>query len=445
MPQATYTFPPGFLWGSATAAHQVEGKNTNNNWSYWEDQPGKILNGDRAGLACDWWGGRWRDDFDRARETGQNAHRLSIEWSRVQPAPDRWNEDALDVYREMLRGLYHRGMTPLVTLHHFTDPLWLFERGGWENDETPALFEAFTRKVVEALREYCTYWIPVNEPNVYTYGGYLGGGFPPGKNDMGAAFRVLANLARGHALAYRAIKSIQREARVGTAINLRYMKPAHGWNALEKPVTAALNRFYNASFLDALASGRLSFAFKSTRIPEAAGTQDFVGINYYTGDLVSLNPFNPGELFSKRAYPKDAPLSGTGFIAHWPEGLFQSIKWARGYNLPMLITENGVEDADDRLRPRYLVEHLHQVWRALNFNWPVKGYFHWSLVDNFEWERGWTQRFGLWGLDVSSQARLRRPSVDLYAAICKANAVSSEMVARWAPEAETALFPGEGS
>jgi beta-glucosidase len=441
MPQATFTFPNGFLWGSATAAHQVEGNNTNNTWYAWENQPGRIHNGDRSGLACDWWGGRWRDDLDRAAEGSQNAHRLSIEWSRVQPAPDRWNEDALDMYREIVRGLYQRGMTPFVTLHHFTDPLWLAERGGWENEETPALFEKYTRRVVDALRGYCSTWVPVNEPNVYVYGGWMGGGFPPGKNNVGAAFRVMANLLRGHALAYRAIKSIQREARVGTAVNVRFMQPARAWLPLDRAAARMLSRAYNASFLDALTDGRLRFALQSTRVPEAVRTQDFVGVNYYTGDRVFFNPLRPGELFSSRAYPVDAPRSETGFIAHWPEGLFKALEWANGYRLPIVITENGVEDSADNLRPRYLIEHLHQVWRALNFNWPIKGYLHWSQVDNFEWERGWSQRFGLWGLDTATQARIRRPSVDLYAAICKTNSITAEMVSRWSPESEPVLFP----
>lgn len=441
MPRATYHFPPGFLWGTATAAHQVEGGNTNNNWSVWEQQPGRILNGDRAGRACDWWAGRWKDDFDRAAETHQNAHRLSIEWSRVQPTPERWNEDALDLYREMLRGLSQRGITPIVTLHHFTDPLWLVELGGWESEQAPALFEVFVRRVVEALREYCTTWVPINEPNVYVYGGYLGGGFPPGKNNMASAFGVMTNLLRGHARAYTAIKQIQREARVGTAINVRYMRAAHGWMPLEPVIAASLHKAYNASFMDALVDGRLRFALKSTRVPEAVGTFDFTGVNYYTGDLVSFNPLKPGELFSSRAYPPEAPLSGTGFIAHWPAGLYHSLEWASGYKRPVLITENGVEDSDDALRPRYITEHLHQVWRAINFNWPVKGYFHWSLVDNFEWERGWSQRFGLWGLDTSTQARIRRPSVDLYAAICQANAIPFEAVERYAPDALKVLYP----
>ena len=442
MPQATFHFPPGFLWGTATAAYQVEGNNTNNTWSAWENQPGRILNNAKAGRACDWWGGRWREDFDRAAHTHQNAHRLSIEWSRIQPTPDRWNEDALEVYREMLRGLYERGITPFITLHHFTDPLWLAERGGWENPETPALFEAYVNKVVEALRGFCTTWIPINEPNVYAYSGYVEGTFPPGKQDLSTAMGVMANLLRGHARAYRTIKSVQREARVGTAINMRYEKPAHAWLPLEKLIAAQITQAFNASFLDTLVDGRLRMAFRSLRVPEAIGTQDFVGVNYYTGDQISFNPLNPRELFSRRSYPPEAPLSSTGFLAHWPEGLYETLKWARRYNLPLVITENGVEDSTDQLRPRYIVEHLHQVWRAINFNWPIKGYFHWSLVDNFEWERGWSQRFGLWGLDETTQKRLRRPSVDLYSAICSENAISSEMVQKYASEFVARLFPG---
>jgi len=442
MPKAAFTFPQEFLWGTATAAHQVEGNNHNNNWSFWEDQPGRILNGDKAGRACDWWGGRWKEDFDRAAETGQNAQRLSVEWSRIQPTPERWYEDALDVYREMARGLFQRGMTPMVTLHHFTDPLWLMERGGWENDETPERFGKFVFKVVEALGEYCTMWVPVNEPNVYTYSGYVEGTFPPGKKDTGAAFQVMRNMLRGHAAAYRVVKSIQREGQVGVAIHLRRMLPARPWLLLDPALAGVFSRNFNFSFLEALASGSFHFLLHRARVPEVAGTQDFIGINYYTSEQVAFQPFRPKDFFADRHYSKDALLSGTGFIANEPQGLFAFIKEMQRYHLPVIITENGVEDANDRLRPRYLVEHIHQLWRAMNFNWPVKGYFHWSLVDNFEWERGWSQRFGLWGLDVDSQARIRRPSVDLYAAICKANALSSEMVETYAPEAFAGIFPG---
>ena len=143
-----------------------------------------------------------------------------------------------------------------------------------------------------------------------------------------------------------------------------------------------------------------------------------------------------------RHYPADAELSESGYQANLPAGLFDTLKWGRKFGAPMIITENGVEDSKDILRPRYLIQHLHQAWRAVNFNYPIKGYFHWSLVDNFEWERGWTQRFGLWELDLETQRRLKRPSADLYAEICKENGIASEMVARYAPEILDLLFPG---
>jgi beta-glucosidase len=179
------------------------------------------------------------------------------------------------------------------------------------------------------------------------------------------------------------------------------------------------------------------------RVPEAKGTQDFFGLNYYSVDTVKFDLTNPKEMFGRRYYPADSDFSGTNFIANIPTGIFDSLKWiTKMYpGLPILITENGVEDADDKMRPRYLAQHLQQVWRAVNYNWPVKGYFHWSLVDNFEWERGWKQRFGLWGLDVETQVRIRRPSVDLYAEICKENGLSSAMVAKYCPEAMQKIFP----
>jgi beta-glucosidase len=441
MTSASFHFPKGFLWGTATAAHQVEGGNTNNNWYKWE-QEGHSAH--KSGLACDWWGGRWKEDFDRAAETGQNAHRLSVEWSRIQPAPDRWDEEALDHYRHMLRGLRERGMTPMVTLHHFTDPLWLAELGGWETEAVVPLFEKFVRKVVEALKEYCSLWCTINEPNVYAVGGYLSDTFPPGKKNLRLAMSVLANMARGHAAAYRAIHALQPEARVGYAWHYRPMVPARPWSPLDRLVRNIQYNGLNITFPSAVSTGVMRTPIGRTRIPEAKGTQDFLGINYYSVDTVAFDLRKPDELFGRRFYPKDADLSDSGFNANTPEGLFDTLKWAVHLypDLPLIVTENGIECADDHIRPRYLAQHIHQMWRGVNFNWPIKGYFHWSLVDNFEWERGWTQRFGLWGLDVETQARIRRPSVDLYAAICKENGLTSGMVEKYCPEVYGKLFPG---
>jgi beta-glucosidase len=439
MPTASFHFPRGFLWGAATAAHQVEGNNINNNWWKWEQQ-GHTL--DKSELACDWWSGRWKEDFDRAAEAGQNAHRLSVEWSRIQPAPDRWDEAALEQYRSMLRGLRDRNMTAMVTLHHFTDPLWLSEMGGWETTTAVPLFEKFVHKTVEALKEYCTLWCTINEPNVYAMEAYIDQKFPPGRLQPLRAFRVEANLLRGHAAAYRTIHALQPEARVGFAHHYRPMFPRYRWFPLD---VLERNIHYNAinlAFPSGIRTGFMRTPLGGMRVPEAKGTQDFFGLNYYTQDTVAFDLRVPKEAFGRRYYPEGTDVAEGGVTANVPQGIFRSLKWALQFNVPILITENGIEDAKDSIRPRYMAGHIHQVWRAVNFNWPVRGYFWWTLVDNFEWERGWSQRFGLWELDVETQARRKRPSADLYAEICKENGLTSEMVQKYCPEIYGKLFPG---
>ncbi|NJC97376.1 MAG: glycoside hydrolase family 1 protein [Anaerolineae bacterium] len=444
MPQASYHFPRGFLWGTATAAHQVEGNNTNNQWWQWE-QAGHTDG--TSGLACDWWGGRWKEDFDRAAEAGQNAHRLSVEWSRIQPTPEAWDEDALERYRAMLRGLKERGMTPMVTLHHFTDPIWLEEVGAWETEAVIPLFEKFVRKTVDALKEYCTYWCTFNEPSGYALNGYVGGGlsgnFPPGKNNIRLAMRVQTNMIRSHVAAYHAIHKIQPEARVGIATHYRSLVPHHAWSPLDKALARNAFNLVNNGFPMALAKGYIRSVLGTIRIPEARGMQDYFGFNYYTRNRVTFDLLSPSTLFSKSHYPKDGDFSDKNFLVNEPDGMFEGLKWVvRTFpNLPIIVSENGFADAEDKVRPRYIAQHLHQLGRGVHCSWPLKGYFHWTLVDNFEWDQGWTLRFGLWALDVATQKRTKRPSADLYAEICKENGLTSEMVQKYCPEVFGKLFP----
>ncbi len=440
MPRATFNFPDNFLWGCATAAHQVEGNNTNNDWWAWEQGEGNILNGDKSGRACDWWAGRWREDFDRAHETYQNAQRFSVEWSRIQPEPDRWNEQALDRYREMLLGLKERKMEAMVTLHHFTNPLWVMEMGGWENEAVVPLFAVYVRKTVEALRAHCRLWVTVNEPNVYATAAYMSGDFPPGKTDVGLAGRVLANLVRGHAAAYAVIHELQPEAMVGAAHDWRGFTVGDR-NPLSGISRKVHNQFFNEAFAQTLRTGKFNGVLLRTDIPEAKGTQDYIGLNYYSRDYLRFRLSKKDSAFTERAYKKDAELSETGFIANDPDAFIDCIKWGWQFGLPIYITENGCEDSQDAFRRKYLAEHIHKLWHMVNFNAPVKGYFHWSLVDNFEWERGWTQRFGLWGLDVETQNRVRRQSVDFYAEICRSNSLTADMVEKYAPDVFGRIFP----
>lgn len=441
MVQATFHFPRGFLWGTATAAHQVEGNNTNNNWWAWEQRPGRIKEGHRSGRACDWWAGRWREDLDRAAAGGQNAHRLSIEWSRVQPTPEHWDEAAIDRYRTILRGLHERNLLPLVTLHHFSDPLWFAERGGWENPQAAEWFAAYTRKIVEAFKEYVNYWVTLNEPNGLAVQAYLLGQFPPGEKDLGKTIAVMTNLVRAHALSYHEIHKIQPTARVSIALHVRPLLPAKSWSPLDRLVAGLSNRAMNDLFPLACITGEMRLSAWRKAIPEAKNTLDYLGVNYYTREYLAFSP-HPEEGFSRRSFGKGVELSPNGFIASDPDTFSRVLEWANRFKLPILITENGVEDAEDRLRPRFLLLHLHRLWRAVNENMPIKGYFHWTLVDNFEWNEGWTLRFGLWELDVESQARCKRPSADLYAEICRTNGFSTEMVSRYAPELMEQMFPG---
>jgi beta-glucosidase len=442
--QAAYHFPRGFLWGTATASHQVEGNNTNNQWWLWE-QSGHTQG--TSGLAADWWGGRWKEDLDRAAEGGQNAHRFSVEWSRIQPTPDTWDEDALERYRNILRGMRDRGLTPLVTLHHFTDPIWLAESGNWETEAVVPLFEKFVRKTVSALKEYCTLWFTLNEPNAYALNGYVGGGlsgnWPPGKNSLKLAVQVQANQIRGHVAAYRAIHQIQPEARVGLALNYRSLIPHHTWSPLDRLLTKNARRMLNEIFPMVLANGMVRSALGTIRIPEAKGLLDYYGFNYYTKNLITFDLRQRDTMFSNYSHSKDAELSDKGFLANEPDGMFEGLKWIVQTfpNVPILVSENGFPDAEDRIRPRYIAQHIHQMWRAVNFNWPIKGYFHWTLVDNFEWDQGWTLRFGLWALDANTQKRTKRRSAELYAEICKENGLTSEMIQKYCPEVFDKLFP----
>jgi beta-glucosidase len=442
MPKATFHFPRGFLWGTATSSHQVEGNNVNNNFWAWEQEPDRIIDGHKSGLACDWWGGRWREDFERIVESNQNAHRFSIEWSRVQPSQNRWDEDALDYYREILKRLYELKITPMVTLHHFCDPIWIEELGGWENEATIGFFGAYVQKTVEALSEYSNLWITINEPNVLVAYAFVLGLFPPGKKDLRSVGKVYSNLVKAHSAAYHIIHRIQSTARVGYTINYRGFRPAMPWNPLDRTLVGTISKVFNNAFPKAIHTGILQLLLTRERIPEAKGTQDFLGLNYFTKENVAFSLNHSKELFMRQFFDPERELSTTGFIANEPEGMFEALKWATQFKRPIIVTENGIEDVDDIVRPSYLIQHIHQLWRGINFNWPIKGYFHWTLVDNFEWERGWSQRFGLWELNIETQTRRKRPSADPYAAICKENNLSTELVQQYAPQIFESMFPG---
>ncbi len=443
MAEATFQFPKSFLWGTASAGHQMEGQDTNSDWWAWEQAPGHIQAGHTSGRACDWWEGRrWQEDFDRAAADGQSTHRMSVEWGRIEPSPGQWDESALDHYRQMVKGLKERGLEPMVTLHHYTNPLWLMERAMWETGEAVALFERYTRKVVGALGDDVRLWCTINEPNAYIVHGWLEGVFPANKKNIILALKVAYHLLRAHSAAYRTIHDLQPQALVGLPIHFRPIEPASSW-ALDRWVAQAQFNLGVSLLPDAIRTGRLRQLGRSVAVPEAKDTLDYFGLNYYTADVTRFDPTLPAELFGRRSFPKGAEVDDAKLYASYPPGLGSSLRWIhRHFKIPIYVTENGIGDAADKMRPRYILTHLRELLRHVNFSWDIRGYYHWSLVDNFEWDRGWTHRFGLYALDKETQVRTPRRSAQLYAEICRSGVISSELVSRYAPDLLPTLFPG---
>jgi len=441
MPEATFHFPDDFRWGVATASYQVEGNNTNSDWWAWEQEREHIAQGDACGLACDWWANA-EVDFDQAAALGTNALRLSVEWSRVEPEPGSFDEHALARYAEMVEGLRGRGIEPMVTLHHFTNPRWLAEDGGWAEQETVDRFARFVEHVVEALSPSCDLWCTINEPNVYAYQGYLAGVWPPGESDLGAAMSVMRNLLLGHSAAYRVIHDLQPEARVGLAHNMQIFDPARPGSPLDRFVTSVIDRTYNQAILRTLKRGLWAPPLGFGLALKLRGTLDWIGLNYYTRELVAFDRTRSETFFSRRFHADDAEMLDGGYGEFYPQGIMRCLERLARLDLPIYITENGIPDDDDDQRPRHLLSHLHQVWHAIQRCYPVKGYYHWTLVDNFEWAEGWTLRFGLIALDPETQTRTPRQSAELYGNLIRANAITPQLIDTYAPELRPELLPG---
>jgi beta-glucosidase len=440
-PEATFHFPADFRWGVITSAHQVEGENITNDWWAWEQESGRIKDGHTSGVACNWWENA-EADFDWAAHMGLNSLRLSVEWSRVEPRSGVFDDSALERYGEMLQALRGRNIEPMVTLHHFSNPRWLAEQGGWEAPETIARFTRFVRRVVEALGEYCDLWCTINEPNVYAVMGYVEGVFPPGQSDSKVALRVIRNLLAGHAAAYREIHAVQPGARVGLAHHMRVFDPVNSRSSLDRRAARASDRMFNQAILTALTKGRwmrplgFGLAWKLRR------TLDWIGLNYCTRDIVAFDRTQSQSLFGSRRHADGAELLDEGYGEFYPQGMFRCLKRIAHLGLPIYVTENGIPDDDDDQRPRYLLTHLHQVWHAIQLCYPVMGYYHRTLVDSFEWAEGWALRFGLISLDTDSQVRRPRRSAGLYADIVRANAITPQIIDTYAPDLRPELLPG---
>jgi beta-glucosidase len=433
--------PDGFLWGVATSAHQNEGGNYNNQWAIWEQGAGHIYAGQRAGQATDWWNLETAAaDFDRAADLGLNSLRLSVEWSRIEPEEGRFDAAALRHYAAMLGLLRARGLEPMVSLHHFTDPLWLAQQGGWENPQTPTRFVRFVERVIETLGDQATLWCTINEPNVYAYQGYLDGYFPPGVKSLLRMTRVLRQMLLAHGLAYRAIHRLQATARVGLAHHMRVFLPANPASPADRLVTAIADHIGNRAPLTTLSHGRLLPPLGAGGAAAGlAGSYDWLGLNYYTTQHIAFDPRAPRTLFARPFFDPSGRLSQTTYSGEPygeinPQGLYLALRRLANYGKPIYITEVGLPDAEDAIRPGFLAALAAETWRARRDGADVAGFYHWTLVDNFEWADGWGLRFGLFELDPATGVRAPRTSAAVYGRIAAANGVPRSLLAKVAPD-----------
>ena len=428
------TFPLDFRWGTASSSHQVEGNNCNNQWSRYEQQPGAIAQGHRSGIACNWWENA-EADFDRMAALGLNSHRLSLEWSRIEPRPGEIDRSALQRYRAILEALHQRDIEPWVALHHFTNPLWLEDAGGWENPQVVERFTAYAKTVVEHLGDLCQHWLTINEPMIYLGQGWLAGAWPPHRTNPLLAIRVYRHLLYAHAGAFHAIHHASPAAQVSVAKVMRHFDPARA-NHPGDHIAARLRRYlFEELWFAATLYGRLLPPLGIGQVDSTlAKTLDFIGINYYARYQVTFSP-NPTRFFGKEGYTLGRELSDASSRGPYsqfdPDGLELICRRVQGYGKPIYITENGLPDADDDQRPRWLLAHLAAVQRAINAGCDIRGYFHWTFLDNFEWNDGWTMHFGLIGMDPTTQIRSPRPSAALYGQVSRANQLPSELLERY--------------
>ena len=432
----TYSFPESFRFGTATAATQIEGHCTTSDWWAFSQEPGRVQGGDSPHPACDVWN-RFEDDLSLHRGLGTNAYRMSVEWARIEPTPGDIDHQALDRYRNMLGLLRDASIEPMVTLHHFTLPRWVAQRGGLLSAELPAYFERFVRTTVASLGDLVPRWVTINEPNVVATLGYLLGIHPPGRQDPRQAMRAHEHLLAAHVRAYRAIHEVAGQrgwsAEAGVAHHLRVVQPSRPKHPADRLGVRVLDRVFNESFASALCGDpqpmaeRLILRLSGARRIDARGTQDFFGLNYYSRDLVRFSRQHPEEMFVHREVPHDGEVSDLDWEVY-PEGLGKLLRtWARRSGLPIYVTENGIADARDAQRSSFLVRHLAQVADAISNGIDVRGYYHWSLLDNFEWAEGYGPRFGLYEVDYATQQRKARPSAEVYRRIASSRQIDEAL------------------
>ncbi|MFY9402395.1 MAG: glycoside hydrolase family 1 protein [Candidatus Omnitrophota bacterium] len=399
-----YEFPHDFFWGAATSAHQVEGDNFSSDW--WDYESSRKLPF-FSGSACRHYD-LYEEDFGLAKALNHNCHRLSIEWSRIEPEEGRFSCEALEHYKLVISSLRKHCLEPIVTIHHFTNPLWFLKQGGWENKRSLDYFLRYTSKVVKALSKDVRFWVTINEPLVYLYHSYLLGTWPPQEKSLIKAFKVCSNLLGAHIRSYRFIKSFYKEHNLKDS----FISVAQNLQDFAPYLPTLRNKF--ASFLRAKLFN-LNFIEKSLK----AKALDFIGVNYYSRSLVELKGWGISNFIMDTCESSRSNLqkNSLGWDIY-PDGLYNILEGLKRYSLPVFILENGICTDDDALRWDFIRRHLIKLSEAIASGVKVLGYIYWSLIDNYEWDKGFSPRFGLIEVDYKNFSRKIRESAKKFSKVC---------------------------
>ena len=391
---ATIGFPAGFMWGTATAAHQVEGGNWNNDWWDWEHRPGTPCT-EPSGDACDQWH-RYGDDIAMVADLGFGVYRFSVEWSRIEPEEGEWSRASLDHYRRMCATCREHGVSPVVTLHHFTTPRWLAARGGWSDPATADRFARFCERTMGSLGDLVDFACTLNEPNIVSLFGYLAGTFPPGKQDLDLRRKVNDVFIEAHRRAVEVIRSGPGDTRAGLTLSMQQWWPLEGGESN----VVRYRRNMEDVFL------------------EAARRDDFIGVQTYS--RLRVGP-------EGAVGPEDGVETSIMGYEIWPGALEATIRraWEVTGGVPVYVTENGIATTDDAQRVRFVAEALRGVQSCLADGIDVRGYTYWSLLDNFEWTYGYRPVFGLVAVDRQTFQRTPKPSARWLGQIARKNALDS--------------------
>lgn len=416
-----FRFPKNFLWGTSTSSYQIEGNIRNNNWWLFEAniQKKKIKTMHQYPESCLHWE-KYKEDIQIMKRIGVNAYRFSLEWSRIQPEENVFDENAIQHYSDIIDELIKNDIKPMVTLHHFTNPIWFEEKGAFLNDEASKLFLNYIEQVIKAFKDRIELWCTFNEPSIYALNGYFTGLYPPGQKNVKIAAKVYGNILRTHSQVYNLIKSISPTSQVGLVLNYIIFEAPHPFNIMDVIAARYLNESINDSQLKYLQTGEFKFFFPlivnekfSTNHKESF---DFIGLNYYTRSFLKFR-LNKKKMFEVLISESKNGHSDLNWEIY-PEGLYRALYRIKKFtDKPIYITENGIADALDTKRGKFITDHLNVLIKAIADGYDIRGYFHWTLLDNYEWVDGFDAKFGLVEVNLHTQERKIKESAKIYSEI----------------------------